>query len=368
MRVLDQTNSPRILLVCRGSSEHGLGHIMRARTVATWLAQKAIVHLVAFGDAEILVALLRGREFEYTIASEHRQVVTLRQQLQATLVVFDTVQFSEDVLLEMKSHAKLVSISPAFNCQRYMDVVFHRTECLTQELQELDAKVELRRGLQYVVLRETCHRISEETYSKNLNRGALAIAISMGGVDAGNNTLTLLSSISQISTPMLIWVLLGEGYSHSYQALVECVNRTVGHEIILAKTTDSLWHVLETCSVGILAGGITTYEAAYAGLPTINILHNDRGPALVNELVQKGIAVAAGPPFDASLSKVNEELMRFEQSRHLLLEMHRRTNGLIDHQGAERIANEIHQISLQNGTQEPHHRQHVIRGDKSKAA
>ncbi len=341
---MDKSATPRILVVCRGSSEHGLGHVMRARTVASWLSKRVPVDVLAIGDLEVIEPLLRGRGLTFWVEANLAGALPLYRRLNPQVVVFDTMEFPVDDFLAIKRDTMTVSLSPAFNCQPHVHLVFHRTQYLTQDLIGLGSSVTIRRGLDYVVLRETCHKIPEDTYIRNLNRGPLAVAISMGGVDATNHTLQLLTSISQLSTPLLLWVLLGEGYAHSYQALVDCVSADTRHEIILAKTTDSLWRVMETCSLAILAGGITTYEAAFAGLPSINLLRNDLGPPLLKELVERGVGIPAGPPFLAALPQVNAELVRLEQSRPELLQMHRSANGLIDGRGAERIANEIEEF------------------------
>ncbi len=332
---------PRILVVCRGSADHGLGHVMRARTVATCLARKHAVRLVALGDPEILTPLVRGRGFPFEVTDDSNAALAAFRQDEPELVAFDATDFPVEPFQEMKRRAMVASLSPAFTLQPHVDLVFHRTRSLTKELAALGPNVALRRGLDYVVLRESCRRIPEDAYARHLEGGPLAVAISMGGVDAGNNSLRLLTSLAQLPQPLLIWVLLGEGYAHSYQALVDCVSQTTRHEIILAKTTDSLWRVMETCSVGILAGGITTYEAAFAGLPSINILQNDRGPALVQELVERGVGLSAGPPFVDAVPRVNELLANLEQNHGELLAMHQRTRGLIDGRGAERIAEEL---------------------------
>ena len=365
---MDRLATPRVLVVCRGSAEHGLGHVMRARTVATCLAKRSSVGVVGVGDPDILGPLLRGRGLTFWTAAEYGAALDIQQQFMPDVVVFDTTYFPEDAFAEMKRRAMAVSLSPAFNCQSRVDLVFHRTRCLTDELTSLGSTVPIRSGLDYVVLRETCHRIPEETYFRSLDRGPLAVAISMGGVDAGNNTLQLLSSLRHLSSPLLLWVLLGEGYAHSYQALVDCVSKDTRHEIILAKTTDSLWRVMETCSVAILAGGITTYEAAFAGLPSINVLQNDRGPALVQELVDRGVGLAAGPPFANALPRVNSELARLERDRPELLAMHRRSLGLIDGQGAERIAQEIEAAYQARYLPSPSHACAPLDEDHSRAA
>ncbi|HKB05742.1 MAG TPA: hypothetical protein VKD90_26215 [Gemmataceae bacterium] len=338
---MDGLSTTRVLVVCRGSSEHGLGHVMRARTVASWLARRMPVGVVGLGEPALLSPLLWGRGFTFWVEPDPAGVLARHRQLAPDVVVFDTTVFPEEPFAEIRREAMVVSLSPAFNLQQHVDLVFHRTRSLTRDLTGLGPGVAVRRGLDYVVLRETCHRIPEEAYARNLERDPLAVAISMGGVDAGNNTLQLLSSVVQVPTPMLLWVLLGEGYAHSYQALADCASRNTRHEIILAKTTDSLWRVLETCSVALLAGGVTSYEAAYAGLPAIHLLQNDLGPPLVEELVDREVGLAVGPPFASALLRVNVELSRLEKARGELLAMHRRSHGLIDGRGAERIATEI---------------------------
>lgn len=332
---------PRLLMICRGSSDHGLGHVMRTRTVASCLARRLQVAIVALGETAVLTSLLQGRNLTFRIENDPGKVLAVQSELQPDIVVFDAIDFPEPVLLELRRRAMLVSLSPAFSGQAHMDLLFHRTKYLGRELGSPAPPESLRCGLEYVVLRENCLQIGEDVYERNLARQPLSIAISMGGVDAGNNTLRLLASISQLAHPLLVWVLLGEGYAHSYQALVDCTNRAGRHEIILAKTTDSLWRVLETSSLAILAGGVTTYEAAFARLPSINVLANERGPILVQELVEAGVCLAAGPPFASALPAINTHIARLEQSRGELLNMHRHCHGLIDGHGAERIAHQI---------------------------
>ena len=66
-----------------------------------------------------------------------------------------------------------------------------------------------------------------------------------------------------------------EGYNHSYQSLVDVINRNNRHEIILAKTNRSMWEILSNCNVAILAGGLMLVESIYAGLPSINIFEKE---------------------------------------------------------------------------------------------
>ena len=184
-------------------------------------------------------------------------------------------------------------------------------------------------------------RISEEVYRYSLEQNPLSIVISMGGSDASNNTLQVLNALRSVSSSMLFWVLLGEGYEHSYQALVDCMQKDSRHEIILAKTNNTMWRIMRMCTLAILAGGTITYEAAYAGLPSINIFEVEKHVFLIKELVEKGVSLNAGYPLSDALSVVKANVAYLECSRDELLAMHRKSKDLIDGLGARRIAQEM---------------------------
>jgi spore coat polysaccharide biosynthesis predicted glycosyltransferase SpsG len=166
----------------------------------------------------------------------------------------------------------------------------------------------------------------------------------MGGADAANKTLQVLDNIKDIPEKLVVWVMLGEGYTHSYQDLVDCMGEG-SHEIILVKSNDSMWRILSTCSLAILSGGTTTYEAVYAGLPSINLLGNKQSQFLIQELVDRGVVLAAGQSFKEGLLASHQLLRDIYHDRVRLLTMQQNTQGLIDNLGAQRIVEEILQIA-----------------------
>jgi spore coat polysaccharide biosynthesis predicted glycosyltransferase SpsG len=137
--------------------------------------------------------------------------------------------------------------------------------------------------------------------------------------------------------------MLGEGYTHSYQDLVDSIKGS-RHEIILAKSNDSMWRILSTCALTILAGGTTTYEAAYAGLPSINTLETNQHLFLIQELVDKGICLCAGTTFSESLNHLNSLILQLSQNPNELFAIHQRSKALISGLAAEKIVQEIHSI------------------------
>lgn len=331
----------RILFVCRGSTRDGLGHVTRTRAVAQSMSRLAVVRVLVIGD-QYVESLLRDRGLRFEVHPDETFIASYIGEFAPDVVVLDALQFSEATISVASSCSMTVSLSPVFNHLNDVDLVFHRTKFQGDDWDfSQPNSPELRCSLDYAVVRENCVRITDQEFEDGLKQERLAIAVSMGGADAGNKTLNVLRALSIVSSPLLIWTLLGEGYAHSYEPLVECVRENNQHEIILAKTNDSMWRVLRTCSLAVLAGGTVTYEAAFAGLPSINLFENSRHVFLINELVDRGVCISAGYPMDGAVDVAAANVAQFEAKRSQLSQMHQATNGLIDGKAGRRISEEI---------------------------
>jgi spore coat polysaccharide biosynthesis predicted glycosyltransferase SpsG len=296
--------------------------------------------MVVIGD-QYVNALLTGQGLNYQVISDDVVVSQILDEFQPHVVVFDLMHFPEPVFQAVRKQAMTVSLSPIFNCLAQTDLFFHRTVQRSVEWNFSEQNPVLRCGLEYAVVREDCVRIPEDAYRYNLEQNPLSVVISMGGADASNKTLQALNTLRSVPTPMLFWVLLGEGYAHSYQALVDCIQEDARHEIILAKTNNSMWRIMRMCTLAILGGGTITYEAAYAGLPSINVFEVGEHVFLVKELVEKGVCLNAGYPLADAINVVKANVARLERSRDELLAMHQKCKLLIDGFGARRIAEEV---------------------------
>ncbi|WP_144970640.1 hypothetical protein [Bremerella volcania] len=326
----------RVVVVCKGSVKSGLGHVMRSRTFAKHASRCCEVHLIVIGD-HYLDALLSGLVIKHHLFRDEAEAIEAIQQISPDLVFLDMLECSDEFFAVVKRSEATFSLSPIFSHLNKVDLVFHRTSVLNPRWSDEGLTDSLRCGLQYNIIRESCESIPTEVYLQNAQQFPLAVAISMGGTDASNNTLKLLQAIRDIPRPILFWVLLGEGYGHSYEELVEAVKQDTNHEIILAKTSDSMWRIMRNCALAILAGGTVTYESAFAGLPSINLFHSPDNYFLVEELAEKGACLSAGYPMDAAVHVAAANLEFLESNRDLLVQMHTASKDLIDKSGAQRI-------------------------------
>jgi spore coat polysaccharide biosynthesis predicted glycosyltransferase SpsG len=330
----------KIAVYCTGGTKLGFGHFFRSKTFVKAAPSDVQVLLVPVAEAENQHIFAEVASKTAVCADESSALQTILA-FKPDIAVMDTVFCSDEFFDVLSSQVpNTASISPVFNQMSKVRYLF------TRNINTLPiGDVTIYKGFEYAVFNENCRSIPDEVFYHNLGREFLTVGISMGGGDAMNKTLQVLRSISQLKIPCTFWVLLGEGYKHSYQELVLSILGDSNHEIILAKTNRSMWNVFSNCSIAILAGGLTTLEATYAGLPTLNIFEKeDHVYATGKQLFDWGVAEDIGIFNDASLERLRDRIHFFNDNRSQLLQMRERSKGKIDKLGATRIHDILRKI------------------------
>ncbi len=323
----------KALIVCKASTEIGLGHLIRARTLAAGLHQLGvvIVDFVLIGDVS-LISLVNGY-VQNKIAIAEEDQFSLENTYDFAFV--DMLEMEQGTMTEVRNCSKkVICLSPIFNRMAEIDILFSRTR---YQLVANPGPGEVFAGLEYAIIQGDCKKIGAGDYEKTLESGTFPIAICMGGGDAANKTLKLLRSLKSCAVDATFWVMLGEGYRHSYDELIAEIKSNKRHEIILARTNKSMWQVLRNCAIGIFSGGVTSYEAAYAGLPAINLLDRPEQYFLIRELVEKDACWQFGELNEENLRSLNRHIEAIYSEPTELMKMHIDAKQLISGTAPSRI-------------------------------
>ncbi len=323
----------KIQIICRGSSLHGLGHLFRTRTFAKAIQGLATVEVVAIIEKN-LDDIFFEIKHRVKICRTDEEILPVVEKFAPDILIFDLTVISDDIFNKLKEIPRLTaSISPVFNRKDKIDILFTRSK-YTEKIKN----VIIYGGLEYSIFNEYCTRIPAAQYKKNLNKPHLPVAISMGGTDSPNKTLQIIKALSNFPHGLTMWVALGEGYAHSYNLLVNAVNKVKHHEIILAKANKSTWDILGNSVLAILAGGLTTIESVYAGLPTINIYEKEiHLKTTSKELLDIGVTLNAHIFSEKTVQKIPEYIEDLYFNREKLQTMRDKTKGVVDKKGALRV-------------------------------
>jgi spore coat polysaccharide biosynthesis predicted glycosyltransferase SpsG len=323
----------RIQIICRGSVKHGLGHLFRTRTFAKVARARYKTEIIAITEPQLEKIFYEFPD-EVKYIRTDQECESLVRKFNPDILVFDLTEIDNEVFQSLKKYARLiVSISPIFSHTKEIDLLFTRTSYFEQV-----PGIKIYGGLEYSIFNEYCKKIPSYEYKKNLKKPRMPIAISMGGTDSPNKTLKIVRSLIHFPQELTLWVALGEGYSHSYNDLVDTIREGYSHEIIMAKASKSTWDILGNSVLAILAGGLTTVEAVYAGLPSINIFDQQKQmDATARELFQLNIAQNGHLFTDSSLKMMVQKINFYYFNRQELLRMRKKTRNLIDNKGSERV-------------------------------
>lgn len=330
----------KIVLIATGGEDLGYGHIMRSLTFYKNAPDNTTIIFCPFVKERDRRLFPKNENIIFPLT--YIDLIQYVNKFEPDIIVWDTVDFDENSFFELrKYYKKHISISPVFKYMKYIDIVFSRNP---NQLKEKFVTYFL--GMEYAIFNENCFFITDEVYIKNLSKKNLVVGISMGGGDAPNNTQKVLEALAGINLQMTIWVLLGEGYNHSYQNLVDTINRSSEHEIILAKTNRSMWEILSNCNVAILAGGLMLIESVYAGLPSINLFENSIHEITAGSILfDANAAKSVGNIHDSlSLNRMNDLLITMDDKKSLLLDMRENCKGMIDKNASKRIYNILTEV------------------------
>ena len=206
----------KTLFICRASIQEGMGHLLRTSHVAAVAAQYVPIKVAMLG-MESLGAKLRRRLVDSFFVPDEENLITLAEDWGAECIFFDLLSMGESTFFALRRNRFVVSLSPVFNLLNKVDLIFHRSSVFPEGWNEFPDCVMRLCGLRYAVIDRRVSRVSERHYGQTLRTQMLPVAVSMGGTDAANKTSLLLRRLKDIPVPMLFWVLLGEGYAHSYQ-------------------------------------------------------------------------------------------------------------------------------------------------------
>ena len=333
-----------LVVVCRGSVRDGLGHLFRAQTFAAEAQARHRVTLIAIAPDQ-LAGVLNIYEGEIVLVEDESAAANHIDMADADIVVFDLTELAPRTFERIRSVARAcVSLSPVFNLLHRVDLAVFRSRSTP------DIPGQVLAGLQYAILGRMGERIPDELFEHQVSEPHLSVGVCMGGADASNKTLSVLASLDRWDDPATFWVILGEGYQHSYDQLMDCVRKRPAHEVLLIKTNRSIWRLLRHCALGIFTGGLSTVEAVHAGLPSVNVFDNEEQiHTVAPELFEAGACMSAGLLSDGALSRLPDALSELHRDRSRLRQVRAKSAGLVDGMAAQRVLAEIEKLDGDGG-------------------
>jgi UDP-2,4-diacetamido-2,4,6-trideoxy-beta-L-altropyranose hydrolase len=271
-------------------------------------------------------------------AEDARKTANLSQHLEASWVVVDGYHFGAEYQRTIKNCGlRLLFIDDYGHAQHYWaDIVLNQNIYASEGLypnRSPDTKLLL--GTRYALLRREFRQW--QGWTRKIPEVAKKVLVTLGGSDPDNVTLKVIQGLQRVDVPGLEAVVVVGGSNPHYEKLQAAVEASP-FPISLERNVTNMPELMAWADVAISAGGSTTWELAFMGLPSLVLVLADNQRASAEKLGEMGVIVNLGWHEDISVAEIVEAVLQLSVLSGTLTDMVRRGNELVDGEGAARIS------------------------------
>ncbi len=343
-----------------GSQHLGLGHIMRCLAFAQGLEKVGTKSVFATRDYDQSIKELIQR-YRYNIdimpkdcSSEDDALLTLESahRHNAGLIITDLCNTDtleqldkyRGYLQELKDSGKFLITIDDINVITFpSDMVVNPNYGAESINYETSKGTRLLLGPSYFIFRQEF--IEAARLNREIKRDARNILVTMGGSDPLHLNLKVVRALGKLGKPsnLNLRIVLGIDYTKSKKRELQGILKDFPGTCELIQASDSLASLMLWSDLAITGGGLTKYETAVTGTPSIIISQDSYQADLSSKFAREGSALYLGFVDEVSTEGIAGAVEKLSRNDALRAEMSKRGKRLVDGKGIERIISEIPQ-------------------------
>lgn len=330
--------------------EIGAGHIMRCLALAEALRDSG--GNVAFITAEIPPALedrLRSESVEILrisaasgSAADADETVRKARDGKAEWIVADGYRFgSHYQKLLRESGVPFLFIDDCGNLGDYSaQIVLNQNSYATPALYDgIAPRSRLFLGTRFALIRREFLR-SAGPFHREIPATGRKVLVTMGGSDPGNLTLAIIHLLQHVGIRDLEVVVIAGGINPYFSLLCDATRNRPGFSVL--QNVETMPELMSWADLVISAGGSTSWELAYMGVPSILCPVAGNQQRLVEDLSARGFVMTLTPEDlrdPVVSSKMIAGILNSPSTRARLSQNMR---NLVDGNGSDRIVSAMH--------------------------
>ena len=328
------------------STQMGTGHLMRCLALAqAWLDADGQVMFVLATESSVMETRLVAEGIQVVhLSTTHgspedaRNTTDLAQQMQASWVVVDGYHFgAEYQKILKKAGLSLLFVDDYGHAEHYYaDIVLNQNIDADEVLYvKREPYTRLLLGTRYALLRREFWQW--RGWKRKTPSVAQKILVTLGGADPDNATLKVLRGLQLLE--MNHWeAVVVVGGSNPYYECLQAAVRESKCPICLKRNVTNMPELMAWADVAISAGGSTSWELAFMGLPSIVMILADNQRAIAEKLGDMGLAINLGWHRDIKVEHLAGVIGHLMVSSDARTEMLQRGSNLVDGEGGFRVA------------------------------
>lgn len=347
-----------VLFRADGSHYLGLGHIMRCLAFAQGLEKIGAKSIFVIRDYEPKVAEIIQR-YRHTVepilkscSFQEDLLLTsaLANQHRAKLIVMDLCnvnslanldKYSEYIQGLKDTGRFLITIDDVNEMHFPSDIVINHNYGAKNMNYESGKGVKFLLGPAYFIFRKEF--VEAARAKREIKKDAQNILLTMGGSDLLGVTLKVARALTELekTSNLNLRIVLGMDYTDSRKEELKEVLDDFAGTYELIQESDSMARLMLWSDLAITGGGLTKYETAVTGTPSIIISQVAYLADLVKEFEKGGTTLNLGLGTKINKEDIAEAVRRLLRDDALRAKMSKRGRKVVDGKGTERIMSEI---------------------------
>jgi UDP-2,4-diacetamido-2,4,6-trideoxy-beta-L-altropyranose hydrolase len=334
----------KLVIRVDGGKDMGTGHLMRCIALGEGFVDNGgeVVFIINSNeDVASIIERIKSKGFVVKCVENGGIEETLKalEEEAPERVVMDGYHFTvEDHEAVKALGCTLMVIDDFANLDYYnADIILNQNYGADKFNYKTGADTKVLLGPEYALLRsEFC---KDKGYERTFPDVAKKLLITMGGADPDNYTLKVLRAMSLIEHPLDVRVVLGSLNSNIESVTAE--GELSRHNVELLCGVDDMPALMAWADLALSAGGTTTWELAFMGLPSILCIVADNQEGAVNALSTDNVFVSIGWIKDKTLEDIAGAILEMIEDKELRERLSKRGRELVDGLGGKRVAREI---------------------------
>jgi UDP-2,4-diacetamido-2,4,6-trideoxy-beta-L-altropyranose hydrolase len=333
-----------------GSVKIGTGHVMRCLALAQeWQRSGGVTEFAAAECTESLEQKLgadRIRVHRLVTSAgsleDAAYTIALARTCEASWVVADGYCFGAEWQKQIKAAGfRLLLVDDCGQSAYYhADLVLNQNISAGEHFYvQREKSTRLLLGPRYALLRREF--LKSNHYSRDIPLFARKVLVTLGGSDPENVTCKIIQALNLV--PNVESVIVVGGSNPNLVAINALLaNKETAIRVVVDAT--NMPELMAWADVAVAAGGSTSWELAFMGLPSLVLILAENQSGIAATLQRKGACALLGNHRDVQFQAIRRDLAMFLLDVNSRREMSRRAQELVDGLGSRRVVEVMNEI------------------------
>jgi len=330
-----------ILFRTDGNRKLGLGHIVRCTALADVLRSNnpslEVVFITKYDEGKKIIE----RKNYKIIQSTGEGISEIRNLAdENTLLITDFLDTDNSYISKIKKikELKVISIDNNTKLKRIDADILINANVFDEGETKVIGSTRYFLGPKYMILRKEFEEAHEE--DRKIKDEVKTILVMFGGTDPRDFTLKVANALKNIRDEVHINLIIGPAVS--YGDKLNRLSKTKKFNTLF--NPENLVEIMKNADIAITAAGITLYELATLGIPSIVIPQTKHQEDIAKAFEKSGTCVNIGKSPDNKL--IYESTIMLMNSKLLRKQLSEKAKILVDGKGLKRIVKLIESESV----------------------